>query len=83
MNICKDKDMALEKIRARYVEIHERARWSNSQECFDYDVQDMSPEMLLDLAEVYRALATWKRSYEARTTIRTAATPRPMGDLAA
>ena len=53
----------LEDIRRQYIEIHERAHWANADECFDYDVQDMSPEMLQGLAEVYSDLAQWKRSY--------------------
>lgn len=67
-------------IRARYIEIHEQAHWGNADECFDYDVQDMDPEMLLGLAEVYRALATWKQRYVLGTSVVTSPNPGWAGD---
>jgi hypothetical protein len=55
--------LTLNSIRDRYVAIFAKAGWGSSAECFDEDIQHMSSEMLLGLAEVYWDLAKWKQSY--------------------
>ncbi len=73
----------LEAIRERYIEIHEQAHWGNADECFDFDVADMSVEMLMGLAEVYRDLAIWKQSCVLETPGVTCVTPVVAMDSAA
>ena len=68
---------------ALVVEIHEQAHWMNADECFDYDVADMSIEVLAGLAEVYQALAIWKLSYVQGTPGVTRVTPVVAMDSAA
>jgi hypothetical protein len=73
----------LRQIRARYVEIHKKAQWGNSEECFEEDVRFMDVEMLLGLAAVYNDLAAWKQSYELGTLGVTSGNPLQESDLAA